>query len=120
MGNCSGVKSRVSGNGAFLVKDAKFGKVKKSIDETFTCFLAAAEQFVAMKKNEGVKVKGKADILTAGNPEHANLRKYLDRVCKYFYDENLRDGESSSTVDTMIRAGARHHQAFASLIQDIN
>lgn len=51
MGNCVNGKSRVGGNMALTVKDAKFGKMKKSVEQTFTCFLAAAEEFVALRKS---------------------------------------------------------------------
>lgn len=43
MGNCSGIKTRAGGNQFITIRDAKFGKIKKNVFQTFTCFLAAAE-----------------------------------------------------------------------------
>ena len=105
MGNCASVKSS-AGNGTLTVKDAKFGKMKKTVEQTFTCFLAAAEQFVALRKQQDESTRG--TIVASASHELANLHKYLDRVREIFYNNDMQAMEAENIVGQMIRSGSNH------------
>ena len=107
MGNCASVKSS-AGNGTLTVKDAKFGKMKKTVEQTFTCFLAAAEQFVALRKQQDKNESTRGTFVASASHELANLHKYLDRVREIFYNSDMQAMEAENIVGQMIRSGSNH------------